>query len=115
MRPCRTLRKIFPKTISPYQQQQQKPQQDDFDEIVTREDIEGSSSEEEDGDDEEYLREIKYGLPLRKRKVCNLAAAIDTNNYKALEPVLSERVVRGKISKNTAEDLVFNSKIPTPG
>ncbi|XP_063681642.1 uncharacterized protein LOC134816635 [Bolinopsis microptera] len=76
--------------------------EDDFEEIVTRADIEGSSSEEDESYDIAVRKELKYGLPLRKRKVCNLAAALDTVNYTVQPVPITEKVVKG----------ILNSKKP---
>jgi hypothetical protein len=55
---------------------------------------------------------LKYELPLQKRKVRDLASALNPENYSALDPVPDTEVktVRGKLTKNPADDLVFTSK-----
>ena len=90
--------------------------QDDFEDIITRADIKGSSSEEDQSYDIAVRKELKYGLPLRKRKVRNLAAALDTVNYTVQPVPITENVVKGILnSKNPADDLTFTSKVPTAG
>jgi len=90
--------------------------QDDFEDIITRADIKGSSSEEDQSYYIAVRKELKYGLPLRKRKVRNLAAALDTVNYTVQPVPITENVVKGILnSKNPADDLTFTSKVPTAG
>ena len=61
-------------------------------------------------------RVLIYGLPLRKRKERNLAAALDTVNYTVQPVPITENVVKGILnSKNPADDLTFTSKVPTAG
>lgn len=77
----------------------------------------GESSSEDDEEEREIVKERKFALALRKRKVRDLKTALDTSNYRSLEiPNESEeKKVIGKLSKNPADNVVFTNREPSTG